>query len=92
MPHHIIQAEMGATPNYQHGITPINVQYPTTLGGPETKVLKFGTYIIKRNLLNTDIHSWYVEMRHWFKSHGISINALPPFQHRLDHQSRCPMI
>ena len=35
---------------------------------------------------NGDIHCWYVKMQQWFKSHGISINALSPFQYSLD----CP--
>ena len=33
-----------------------------------------------------DNHCWYPEMQQWFDSHGISINALPLFQYRLD----CP--
>ena len=35
---------------------------------------------------NGDIHCWYAEMQQWFESHGMSINALPPFQYSLD----CP--
>ena len=33
---------------------------------------------------NGDVHCWYAEMQQWFESHGMSINALPPFQYSLD--------
>ena len=33
---------------------------------------------------NGDIHCWYAEMQQWFETHGMSINALPPFQYSLD--------
>ena len=35
---------------------------------------------------NGDIHCWYAEMQKWFEAHGMSINALSPFQYSLD----CP--
>ena len=35
---------------------------------------------------NGDIYCWYGEMQQWFESHGMSIDALPPFHYSLD----CP--
>ena len=48
------------------------------------KVPKVGTMSSRQLAENGDIHCWYAEMQQWFGSHGMSINALSPFQYSLD--------
>ena len=58
--------------------------YPTSLGAPKRRYPSLALMSSRQLAENGDIHCWYAEMQQCFESHGMSINALPFFQHSLD--------
>ena len=46
---------------------------------PKQRHLRFAL-MSSKHVEQGDGHCWYAETQQWFESHGISINALAPFQ------------
>ena len=52
---------------------------------PKRRYSRLALMLSRKLTEHKNIHGWYAEMQQWFESHGISINALPPFQYSLDY-------
>ncbi len=86
VPHDIVRAEMGAAPIAVEALlrSVTNIQRIWKL--PKERYPRLALMSSLQLTAHGDTHCWYAEMQEWFLSHGMNINALPPFQYSLD----CP--
>ena len=73
----LILVEMEATPSIHRCIILISDRYPTPLERPKQRYSKLVLLSSKPLSEHGENHCWYAEIQQWFKSHSISINALP---------------
>ena len=86
VPHDIIQAEMGAGPIITEALFRSVAFIERLWELPKWRYPRLALMSSRQLAKNGVMHCSYAEMRQWFESHGMSINALPPFQYSLD----CP--
>ena len=81
VPHDIVRAERGAAPIAIKALLQLvtNIQY--VWKHPKERYPRLTLMSSLQPIEHGDTHYWYAEMQEWFHSHGMNINALPPFQY-----------
>ena len=87
MPHDIIQIEMGTDPIVIQASFRSMTYIQLLWEFPTRRYSMLALMSSKLLAEHGDIHCWYVVMKQWFESYGISINTLPLFQYSLDHRT-----